>query len=60
VKAVAPTAAPSAAKKEKKEKEKKEAAPVEEFVNTTPPGEKKGEIEHHDRASPLLMKRRLR
>jgi len=40
---VVPTAAASGAKKEKKEKEKKEVAPVEEFVNTTPPGQKKGE-----------------
>jgi hypothetical protein len=30
-------------KKDKKEKEKKEVAPVEEWVNTTPKGEKKGE-----------------
>lgn len=47
VKAVNPaqTGAPSA-RKEKKEKEKEAkaaAAPVEAWVNTTPPGEKKGE-----------------
>jgi valyl-tRNA synthetase len=37
------TAAPVVPKKDKKEKEKKEVAPVEEWVNTTPKGEKKGE-----------------
>ncbi|RXK38345.1 valine-tRNA ligase [Tremella mesenterica] len=33
----------NATKKDRKEKEKKEVAPTEAWVNTTPPGEKKGE-----------------
>lgn len=44
LKAVTPTNAQPSARKEKKEKEKKEVAPVEEWVNTTPKGEKKGEL----------------
>ena len=44
LKAVTPTNAQPFARKEKKEKEKKEVAPVEEWVNTTPKGEKKGEL----------------
>lgn len=44
LKAAIPTSVQPGAKKEKKEKEKKEAAPVQEFVNTTPKGEKKGEL----------------
>lgn len=42
LKAATPTVV-TGAKKEKKEKEKKEVAPVEEWVNTTPKGHKKGE-----------------
>ena len=33
---------PPAARKDKKEKEKKEAAPVQELIDSTPEGEKKG------------------
>lgn len=43
-KAATTAAAPAAPKKEKKEKEKKVEAPIEEWVNTTPAGEKKGEF----------------
>ena len=59
LKSSTPTPAASGAKKEKKEKEKKEAAPIEQWVNTTPPGEKKGMSKRWLRG-PVLTIRRFR
>lgn len=53
VKAAGAPAAPAAgtSSRAEKKKEKKEVAPVEEWVNTTPKGEKKGELD-----CPLLLR----